>query len=169
MNSDRPSHLDAEGRAAMVDVSDKATTRREACAEVRVHFPPGVRERALAGESGKGELLAVARVAGIQAAKRTAELIPLCHALPLARVEVRFERVAGSEEVLRVECRALAEARTGVEMEALTGAAVAGLTVYDMAKALDKGIRLEGLRLLWKVGGKSGRWELDPGLAPNPG
>lgn len=140
----------------MVDVSGKAVTSRMATAEAVVRFPPGVRARALAGEAGKGAILGVARVAGIQAAKRCSDLIPLCHALPLDRVSVDFE-VRGDDEV-RIECTARTEAKTGVEMEALTGAAIAALTVYDMTKALEKGIRIEGLRLLAKSGGKSGAW-----------
>ncbi len=140
----------------MVDVSGKRTSVRSASAEALVRFPAGVRARAFAGEAGKGSILGVARVAGIQAAKRCADLIPLCHTLPLDGVAVEFE-LRGEDE-LRVLCTARTEARTGVEMEALTGAALAALTVYDMTKALDKGIRIDGLRLLAKSGGKSGDW-----------
>lgn len=156
MNIDRPTHLDAEGEAAMVDVSGKRVTVRTATAEAWLRFPPGVLTRAFAGESGKGSILGVARVAGIQAAKRCSDLIPLCHALPLDQVAVDFE-VRGEDE-LRVRCTARTEARTGVEMEALTGASLAALTVYDMTKALDKGIRIDGVRLIEKTGGKSGTW-----------
>ncbi|MBK9384496.1 MAG: cyclic pyranopterin monophosphate synthase MoaC [Planctomycetes bacterium] len=161
MDHDRPTHLDAEGEAAMVDVSGKRATSRSATAEAFLRFPAGVRARAFAGEAGKGSILGVARVAGIQAAKRCADLIPLCHTLPLDRVAVEFE-LRGEDE-LRVLCTARTEARTGVEMEALTGAALAALTVYDMTKALDKGIRIDGLRLLAKSGGKSGEWRAADG------
>jgi cyclic pyranopterin phosphate synthase len=157
--SDPPdlSHLDAAGRARMVDVGAKPVTRREAEAEARVVFPPAAFARLLDGGAPKGGVVEPARLAGIQAAKRTADLIPLCHPLPLDRVDVEVEAVP-AEHTLRVRCTAAAVARTGVEMEAMTGAAGAALALYDMTKALDKGIRVEGLRLLRKSGGKSGPW-----------
>jgi cyclic pyranopterin monophosphate synthase len=140
----------------MVDISGKSPTRRRARAAASVVFPGRSLARVLREGSPKGDLFAAARVAGVQAAKRTSELIPLCHPLPLSRVGIDFE-VRGSSE-LAVECEASAEARTGVEMEALTGAAVAALTIYDMVKALGPGIEVRRLRLLEKTGGLSGDW-----------
>ena len=151
------SHLDAAGRARMVDVSAREPSLREAEAEARVRFPAEVFERVLRGDTPKGAVLETARLAGIQAAKRTWELIPLCHPLPLGGVEVEIGPASG-EPVLVVRCRARLEGRTGVEMEALTGASVAALTLYDMAKALSKDLRIESIRLLRKSGGKSGEW-----------
>lgn len=158
------SHVRGEGanaHAVMVDVSAKQPARRVAVAEARVVFPAAVLEQVLAGRGPKGPVLEVARVAGIQGAKRTADLIPMCHPLGLDLVEVEFE-VEGPE-TLGIRCTAVTTARTGVEMEALTGASLAALTVYDMTKALEKGIRIEGLRLLEKSGGRSGHW-----AAPDP-
>ncbi|RMH03541.1 MAG: cyclic pyranopterin monophosphate synthase MoaC [Planctomycetota bacterium] len=141
----------------MVDVGDKEPTRREAEAEARVVFPARAFARLLDGDLPKGGVVEPARLAGIQAAKRTADLVPLCHPLPLEEVAVEIEPLP-AERALRVRCRARATARTGVEMEAMCGAAGAALTVYDMTKALDKGIRIQGLRLLRKSGGRSGPW-----------
>ena len=155
----KPSHLDPEGAPHMVDVGDKAVTDRQAEAEAWVVFPAAAFAKVCAGELPKGGLAEVARLAGVQAAKRTAEWIPLCHVLPLDAVEVSVEPAPDGRAALQVRCRARAMARTGVEMEAMVGAAAAALTVYDMTKALDKGIRIEGLRLLRKSGGRSGRWE----------
>lgn len=151
------SHLDAEGRARMVDVSGKDETVREAVAEARVVMSPETLALIETGGVAKGDVLAVARVAGIMAAKRTGELIPLCHPLPVDAVDVDFEH-GGEPGVLRIRTRARTRARTGVEMEAMTAASVAALTVYDMCKAAEKGIRIEGLCLLEKHGGKSGSW-----------
>ncbi len=151
------SHLDAEGRARMVDVSGKDETIREAIAEVRVIMTPETLALIERGGVAKGDVLAVARVAGIMAAKRTGELIPLCHPLPVDAVDVDFDSDADRGE-LRIRTRARTRARTGVEMEAMTAASVAALTVYDMCKAAEKGIRIEGLCLLEKHGGKSGSW-----------
>jgi cyclic pyranopterin phosphate synthase len=150
-------HLDAEGSARMVDVGGKPPTAREAEAEARVRLSPEAYRRLREGGVAKGDVLAVARLAGIQAAKRTSELIPLCHQVPLDALEVGFEFDDGA---CRLTIRAVARARwtTGVEMEALTAAAVAGLTVYDMCKALDRGITVESLRLLRKSGGRSDAW-----------
>ncbi len=153
-----PSHLDAEGRARMVDVGDKAVTRREAVAEAWVRFPAAVFARVLAGDLPKGGLVETARLAGVQAAKRTAELVPLCHLLPLDAVDVEVAPDPDGAPRLRVRCTARATARTGVEMEALVGASLAALTLYDMTKALDHGIVVEGVRLVRKSGGKSGTW-----------
>lgn len=149
------------GESRMVDVGQKPHTRRHAIARARVRFPAGVLELALAGEGPKGPIREVARVAGIQAAKRTSEWIPMCHPLALDHVEIRFERAA--EDLLEVLCTAACSGPTGVEMEALVGASAAALTVYDMTKALSKGIVLERVELLEKAGGRSGTWRLgDP-------
>ena len=149
-------HFDDSGRAGMVDVADKAVTRREAAAEARVRFPPGVYARlAAAGFAGaKGSLVETARVAGVMAAKRTSELIPLCHPLPLTYVDVAVEPEPAAHSLV-VTCTARCTGRTGVEMEALTGASVAALTIYDMAKALSHAIVVERVRLVRKRGGKS--------------
>ena len=140
----------------MVDVGKKVPSSRWAIARARVAFPPGVLAAVLAGQGPKGPIEEVARCAGILAAKRTAELIPMCHPLGLDHVEIAFEPLDG--DFLEIRCRASCEGRTGVEMEALTGAALAALTVYDMTKSLDHGIRIESLELLEKGGGKSGLW-----------
>ena len=154
-------HLDAEGRARMVDVSDKEETDRVAIAGARVVMRPETLERIRSGDVAKGDVLAVARLAGIMAAKRTAELIPLCHPLALTSVEVDLECVPERSAVeITATCRL--RGRTGVEMEALTAASVAALTVYDMCKAVDRGMVVTDLRLLRKSGGKSGNWEAEP-------
>ncbi len=140
----------------MVDVGKKARTARSALARAWVRFPAGVRDALLEGGGPKGPLEEVARCAGLLGAKRTAELIPMCHPLALDHVEVLFQRQG--RDILEIRCRARCRGRTGVEMEALTGAALAALTVYDMTKALDHGIRIERLELLEKSGGKSGTW-----------
>jgi cyclic pyranopterin phosphate synthase len=150
----RLTHLNAEGEAEMVDVSDKAVTSRVAVALARLRMKPATMEEIFAGRVPKGDVLAVARVAGIQAAKRTADLIPLCHPLPISHVGVEFERSGPDLLDVRAECRVTA--RTGVEMEALTAAAISALTVYDMCKAIDRGMVVESLRLLSKSGGQSG-------------
>jgi len=155
-------HLDNAGRAAMVDVGHKTVTSRRAMAEGYVLLLPETL-RAIAEERvPKGEVLAVARVAGIMAAKRTGELIPLCHPLPVESVSVdfdlpSFEPEEGEDRVrLRVKGVATISAKTGVEMEALTAVSIAALTIYDMCKGIDKGIIIDGIRLLEKTGGKSG-------------
>lgn len=153
--SPKPSHLDEHGRLSMVDVSEKAESKRSATARARLVAPTEVIEAVFGGGLEKGEALAAARLAGIQAAKRTGDLIPLCHPLPLTLVEVRFTRGQGSVEI---EAEARCVGRTGVEMEALLAASVAGLTLYDMAKSLEKGMTLEAVRLVEKTGGKSGIW-----------
>lgn len=155
------SHLDAQGRANMVDVSGKASTRRVARAEAVFRLDPAVRERLLAGDLAKGEAFAVARLAGIQAAKETARLIPLCHAIVLSTVAVAFEAVDADGIAIRAE--AVTTGPTGVEMEALTAAAVAALTLYDMVKAGCRGASIERIRLLHKSGGKSGEWNAEAG------
>jgi cyclic pyranopterin phosphate synthase len=140
----------------MVDVGAKERTPRRALARARIVFPPGILADVLRGAGPKGPIEEVARTAGILGAKRTAELIPMCHPLGLDFVDLWFERV--EEDVLEVRCEARCTGSTGVEMEALTGASVAALTVYDMTKALSKRIRIEGVMLLEKDGGKSGSW-----------
>ncbi len=149
-------HLDSQGQAAMVDVSDKNTTTRTAIAGARVVMQPDTLAAIRAGDVKKGDVLSVARVAGIMAAKRTHELIPLCHPLLLTKIAVDFEFV---EDGVEVRAAVRCQGQTGVEMEALTAAAVAALTIYDMAKALEKTMRIENLRLLYKEGGKSGIFE----------
>jgi cyclic pyranopterin phosphate synthase len=151
------SHLDAKGRARMVDVSGKPVTRRVCVARGEVRMAPETLARISAGSLPKGDVLATARLAGIQAAKRTDEWIPLCHSLPLDAVEVDLLPDPEGSRV-RIEARASVHARTGVEMEALVAVAAAGLTIYDMCKAIDRGITLEGVRLVRKSGGKSGDW-----------
>jgi indole-3-glycerol phosphate synthase len=154
-------HLDAQGRARMVDVSDKDETVRVAVAGARVVMRPETLERIRAGDVAKGDVLAVARLAGIMAAKRTAELIPLCHPLALTSVEVELACVSENSAVeVTASCRL--RGRTGVEMEALTAAGVAALTIYDMCKAVDRGMVVTDLRLLRKSGGRSGDWEAKP-------
>jgi cyclic pyranopterin monophosphate synthase len=151
-------HLDARGQARMVDVSAKPETAREAVARGRVVMAAATLERIAGGTIAKGDVLATARIAGIQAAKRTAELIPLCHALPLASVRVELTPGDGA---LEIEAVARTTARTGVEMEALMAVSVAALTIYDMAKAIDRGMRIEGVRLVRKSGGASGDFVQD--------
>jgi cyclic pyranopterin phosphate synthase len=153
----RLTHLDARGEAHMVDVSQKAETLRIARAMGRVVMAPGTLRLAVDGEAKKGDVFGVARIAGIMAAKRTHELIPLCHPLALSKVTVDIEPDASLPGVI-VTTEACVTGKTGVEMEALTAASVACLTVYDMLKAVDRGMRIEGLQLLEKQGGASGHW-----------
>ncbi|MCI3133290.1 cyclic pyranopterin monophosphate synthase MoaC [Phenylobacterium aquaticum] len=148
-------HIDETGRAHMVDVSDKAATAREALAEGFVRMDAATLALALSGDAKKGDVRATAEIAGIMAAKKTADLIPLCHPLALSKVEVR---VTPGEGGLAVTARVKTTGPTGVEMEALTAVSVACLTVYDMLKAADKGMTIETVRLMTKSGGKSGDW-----------
>jgi len=150
-------HFDEHGRALMVGVGEKAETRRIAVAAGRIVMQPATLAMIRDGAAKKGDVLGVARLAGIMASKRAADLIPLCHPIALTRVTVDLTL---DELAQAVDCRALAETvgRTGVEMEALTAASVALLTVYDMCKAVDRGMRIEAVRLLEKLGGKSGHW-----------
>ena len=150
------SHIDEQGRVAMVDTSAKEATVRRAVASARVLMSPGTVEAVRARRTPKGDPLETARVAGIMAAKRTSELIPLCHPLPLTHVDVRAEVI---DEGVYIEAEAATMAQTGVEMEALTAAAVAALTVYDMCKAIERGITITNVRLEEKTGGKSGAWK----------
>lgn len=149
-------HLDAEGHARMVDVGDKAVTAREATATGRITMSDEALAAIRDGLVKKGDVLAVARVAGIMAAKRTSDLVPLCHPLPLTRVELDLT-IEGDGIAATATCAT--DGKTGVEMEALTAVSVALLTVYDMAKALDRGMVIDGVRLLAKSGGKSGDWQ----------
>ncbi|KQX25581.1 MULTISPECIES: cyclic pyranopterin monophosphate synthase MoaC [unclassified Sphingomonas] len=149
-------HIDAEGAARMVDVSAKAETKREAVAEGRILIGPEALDAIRAGSVKKGDVLAVARIAGIMAAKKTADLIPLCHPLPISGVTVDL---AIEADGIRATATVVTTYTTGIEMEALTAVTAALLTVYDMAKALDRGMRIEGVRLLSKTGGRSGDWK----------
>ncbi len=151
------SHIGEDGAAQMVDVSGKPISVREAWASAVVEMKPTVLDALMAGALPKGDALATARVAGILAAKRTSEWIPLCHPLPVDWVGIEFARL--DQGRLRVECRAKTAARTGVEMEALTGATTAALTLYDMAKAADKSIVIGPIQLERKTGGKSGTYQ----------
>jgi cyclic pyranopterin phosphate synthase len=151
------SHLDAKGSARMVDVAEKAVTERICVARAAVRMAPETLARIADGSVPKGDVLAVARLAGIQAAKRTHEWIPLCHLIPLDGVELDLAPDPAGSRV-RIEARARAHARTGVEMEALVAVSVAGLTLYDMCKAIDRSMVLEAVHLVSKCGGKSGEW-----------
>lgn len=148
-------HLGADGAAHMVDVSAKADTAREAVAEGRITMSAEALEAVRAGNIKKGDVLGTARIAGIMAAKKTSELIPLCHPLMLSKIAIAFEF---ENHGIRAEARVRLNGPTGVEMEALTAVSVALLTLYDMAKALDKSMVISGIRLLSKTGGKSGDW-----------
>ncbi len=151
-------HVSPDGSVRMVDVGDKPITKRRAVAEAQVRMQPATCALLRSGNTPKGDVLAAVRIAAIQAAKRTAELIPLCHPLPIGRIDVAVE-IGESEVVLRVEV--LTEARTGVEMEALTGASVGALTLYDMLKAIDRGMTFE-VSLQEKDGGASGPFRREP-------
>lgn len=153
-------HFDQDGSAVMVDVADKSETHRIAVATGCIHMLPDTLARIVAGQAAKGDVLGVARIAAIQATKRTSDLIPLCHPVALTRVAVEFE--TRIDESI-IECRVTAETvgKTGVEMEALTGVSVALLTIYDMCKAVDRGMRIDAVRLLEKQGGRSGHWQAD--------
>jgi cyclic pyranopterin phosphate synthase len=152
----RLTHLDARGRARMVDVSAKAITERVAVATATLRMQPATLRLIRHGRIAKGEVLAVARVAGIQGAKRTADLIPLCHPLPLEQVAIDFAPRAGGR--LQITATVRVTAKTGVEMEALTAVSAAALTVYDMCKAVDRGMLITDVGLLEKRGGRSGTW-----------
>lgn len=154
-------HLDAEGNARMVDVGGKPVTRRTAVAEGRIRMAPETARAVAQGDTRKGNVLAIAQIAGITGAKRTADLIPLCHPLPLDAVRVEL---AVDDALSAVTARAVVEVegRTGVEMEALTAVSAALLTVYDMCKAMDRGMVIEAIRLLRKEGGRTGQWTREP-------
>ena len=156
----RLTHVGADGEARMVDVSEKDPTARIAVAEGRIRMARATLQAILSGDAKKGDVIGAARIAGIMAAKKTAELIPLCHPLQLSKIEVD---VAPEESMpgLKVRAEARCVGPTGVEMEALTAVAVACLTIYDMAKAIDRGMSVEGVRLVEKRGGKSGDWRAE--------
>lgn len=160
-DEERLTHVDESGKARMVDVGDKAPNSRRATAQGRVRLTAeafaALRDNALA----KGDALGIARLAGIQGAKETSRLIPLCHQLPLSHVEVEFELDEAASSVI-ITASARTEARTGVEMEAMTAVAVAALALYDTAKSVSKGLVIEEIRLLSKEGGKSGSWRAEP-------
>ena len=165
MPAKKLTHFDSDGQAAMVDVGSKDETHRIARAHGRISMLPATLELVTAGTAQKGDVLGVARVAAIQAAKRTSELIPLCHPLALTKITVDFKI---DESTSAIECGASVETRgrTGVEMEALTAVSVALLTIYDMCKAVDRGMRLGDITLLEKSGGRSGHWARgNPGLS----
>lgn len=151
------SHLNARGEASMVDISDKSETTRVAQASAVIEMAAETLQKIYAGDNKKGDVLGVARIAGIQAAKRCSDLIPLCHPLALSYVSVDFEAL--SESRLQVLVEARVTGKTGVEMEALTAASIASLTIYDMCKAVDREMCITDLKLLRKLGGKSGNWQ----------
>jgi len=153
-------HLDPSGRARMVDVSEKSDTEREAIARGRVVMAPETFSLVKEGRAAKGDVLAVAQVAGIMAAKQTPQLIPMCHPLNLTNVAIHFD-LNEAEHTVEISSRVKTTGKTGVEMEALTAVAVCALTIYDMCKAVDRGMRIEGIRLARKSGGKSGVLELE--------
>ena len=153
------SHVNAAGEANMVDISDKSVTARRAIASAVIHMQPATLQAIESDALKKGEVLAVARVAGIQGAKRCADLIPLCHPLPLTKVQIDFVRLTDTQ--LKVESLCAVDGKTGVEMEALTAASIAALTVYDMCKAIDKTMVISDLSVQEKQGGKSGDWHRD--------
>jgi cyclic pyranopterin phosphate synthase len=156
------SHVDEKGAARMVDVSAKEVTHRRAVASAFLETAPSTVAMVVAGEAPKGDVLAAARIAGISAAKRTSELIPLCHPLPITHAAVEIEAVpSGPRTGFAITATVEVDAKTGIEMEALTAAAVAGLTLYDMAKAVDRGMVLSDVMLMSKEGGRSGRWTRD--------
>lgn len=153
-------HLDDKGQARMVDVGDKAVTSRSATAEAIIAMQPQTLRMIIDGSHKKGDVFAVARIAGIQAAKKCADLIPLCHPLQLSSVQVELNADAAASEV-RIAATCKVNGQTGVEMEALSAATVAALTVYDMCKAVDRGMVIRSVQLLEKAGGKSGLWQRD--------
>ena len=156
----RLSHLDGQGNARMVDVSDKPESLRIARAEAFVSMQPETLALIAAGGHKKGDVLTVARIAGIQAAKHCADLIPLCHPLALSGIDIDFV-LDGDRNRVQITTTCRVRGSTGVEMEALTAASVAALTIYDMCKAVDRGMTIEGVRLLHKSGGRSGDWDAD--------
>lgn len=153
-------HLDSQGHAHMVDVSEKEITTREARAEAYIRMLPETLAMITEGRHHKGDVLAVARIAGIQAAKRCSDIIPLCHPLMLSKVTVELTP-DHEQQWVRIETLCKLNGRTGVEMEALTAASAAALTLYDMCKAVDKGMTIDNVRLLEKLGGRSGHWKIE--------
>ena len=161
-------HLDEHGAARMVDVSAKTATVREAKAEAIILLSPEAYKAVLSGRVPKGDVLAAARLAGIMATKKTSELIPLCHPIPLTKADVAIEAIA-ERRAFRILASAKTKAETGVEMEALTAAAIAGLTLYDMVKGIDRAATIETVRLLAKSGGRSGTWRAAARKPVSPG
>ncbi len=157
MTDHKLTHIDGTGRAVMVDVGDKAVTRRVAVASGEVHMSAPAMAQIISGQNKKGDVLAVAELAGIMAAKRTAEIIPLCHPLPLTKLRVALD-CDEAARLVRVQAEAQTDGKTGVEMEALTAVSAACLTVYDMVKAVDKAMTISAIKLIEKRGGKSGDW-----------
>ena len=153
----RLTHFDKSGRAKMVDVSQKAKTLREAVVRGSIFMNPVTFKRIMSGEISKGDVFAVAKVAGIMAAKKTSEIIPMCHPLNLSHVEINFHPVEKQSRI-DIEARVRIKAQTGVEMEGFVAVATAGLTIYDMCKAIDRGMVLSGIHLVTKKGGKSGTY-----------
>ena len=150
-------HLDSDGNAHMVDVTDKQESSRSATAEAFVKMSAATLDMVIKGQHKKGDVFGVARIAGIQAAKKCSDLIPLCHPLMLSSIDVEFQVDADNNQILiRATCKL--KGQTGVEMEALTAVSVAALTIYDMCKGVEKGIRIESIGLVEKLGGKSGHW-----------
>lgn len=167
MGSMEFTHFDQSGNATMVDVSEKEVTQRLAVAEGRIRMTAECFEKVKSGRIGKGDVLAVARIAGIMAAKKTADMIPLCHTVNVTKVSMDFE-MSEEKRSIRARCSARCTGRTGVEMEALAGVSVALLTVYDMCKSVDRAMEITGIRLLRKAGGKTGvfeRSDVDPDAA----
>ena len=161
MNRDqRLTHLDSRGEARMVDVGDKAVTSRVAVARAQIRMKPETLSVILASELSKGDALATARIAAIQAAKKTSDLIPLCHPLPITKVSVELRADHALPGII-IEVTCKVRGQTGIEMEALTAASVAALTVYDMAKSIDRGMVIEQVMLIEKSGGKTGEWRSD--------
>jgi cyclic pyranopterin phosphate synthase len=161
LSAERLRHLDAEGNARMVDVGEKPETERAARARATVQMAPETARAVAEGNGPKGDVTGTARLAGIAAAKRTGELIPLAHPLPLTYADVEIE-VAPEEGLVRIESEARVVGRTGVEMEAMSAAAVAALTVYDMVKGLERGVKISSVELIEKRGGRSGHWRSEP-------
>jgi len=161
MTDDKLNHFNQRGEAHMVDVGDKAVTQRIAVAEGRINMQAETLQRILQGEHKKGDVLGVARVAGVMAAKKTADLVPLCHPLQLSHVDIQLN-VEEKEQYVHCVVEVKTAGQTGVEMEALTAVQVTLLTIYDMCKAMDRGMVMSNIRLLSKAGGKSGEWNRSP-------
>lgn len=160
MQTQKLTHFNAAGQAHMVDVGDKAVTNRIAVTEGFIYLQPATLELILQGSHKKGDVLGIARIAGIMASKRTADLIPLCHPLPLTHVEIELSPQPEKNRI-RAQVTVKTNGQTGVEMEALTATQITLLTIYDMCKAVDRGMEISGVRLLEKAGGKSGHWRND--------
>lgn len=158
MDEKKLSHLNEDGSAHMVDVGGKEATRREATAQAVVSMSAETLKLAADGQMKKGDVFGAARIAGIMAAKKTSELIPLCHPLPIDKVSVEFD-IDDTANTITISATAATTAKTGVEMEAMTAAATAALVIYDMCKAAEKGITIESVKLISKSGGKSGTWQ----------